>query len=116
MMKKHFSGLTLIILGTLVLLQSLGIYNFGLSLFPAFLIWIGLEMVWGSLFNHWHEPSVFGAVLGLGVAGFGLLRVLANLGYLVGFSVSDLVHLGWPLLLVAGGLSLMVGRRHWRWG
>ncbi|HYF95444.1 MAG TPA: hypothetical protein VD969_24805 [Symbiobacteriaceae bacterium] len=60
MTHKLFSGLTLIALGALTLLQVLGVSYFGLSLWPAVILWFGLEIVWGSLFESWHSPSLFG--------------------------------------------------------
>lgn len=115
MRHKLFSGLTLMVLGTLALLQTLGLYNFGLTLWPAVILWIGLQMVWGSLFHGWGRPSVFGAAIGLFVAGIGLVRILANAGVAAAMSVGDPLRVSWPLLIVALGLSLLVGRRHWRW-
>lgn len=113
MTHKQFSGLTLITLGSLALLQVLGMYNFGLTLWPAVILWLGLEMVWGSLFNPWHSPSVFGAALGLFVAGLGLVRILMNAGVVDFISTGDMVRIGWPALLVMLGLSLLIGRRRW---
>lgn len=115
MTHKHLTGLTLIALGTLALLQMLDMYNFGLTLWPALVVWIGLEIVWGSLFDQRHSPFIFGAALGLFVAGLGLVRILANAGLPIALSTSEMLRLGWPSLLIAVGLSLMFGRSHWRW-
>ncbi|HWI52579.1 MAG TPA: hypothetical protein VNT01_10615 [Symbiobacteriaceae bacterium] len=111
-MHKQFSGLTMMVLGTLALLQVLGVGYFGLAFWPCVVLWIGLEIVWGSLFDNWHGPSVFGAALGLLVAGWGLVQILANTGMPVAMNVGELIRVGWPVLLVALGLSLLFRRRH----
>ena len=111
MVHKQFSGLTLIVLGTLALLQMTGYYYFGLALWPAILLYVGLEIVWGSLFSPWHGPSLFGAALGLFVGGWGLAQILANVGIVTVVSAGDIVRLGWPVLVVALGLSLLFRRR-----
>lgn len=115
MMHKQFSGLTLTVLGTLALLQALGVYYFGLAFWPAILLWIGLEIFWGSLLGKWHRPSVAGAAVGLLVAGLGLTQILANAGVAAAMSVGDLIRYGWPALLVIFGLTLLFrrGRCHW---
>lgn len=113
MMHKYFSGLSLMVLGTLALMQSLGFFYAGLTFWPALVLWIGLEIVWGSLFDHWHGPSLFGTALGLVVAGWGLTQILANAGLMAAVTVGELVRIGWPVLLVALGLSLLFGRRRW---
>lgn len=117
MMHKQFSGLTLTVLGTLALLQALNVYYFGLALWPTVLLWIGLEIVWGSLLNKWRRPSVAGAALGLLVAGLGLTQILANAGVAAAMSAGELIRYGWPALLVVFGLTLIFGRDrcHWRW-
>lgn len=112
---KQFTGMTLIVLGGLALLQTLNIANFGLSLWPALLVWIGLEIVWGSAFDHWHGPSLFGMALGLFVAGIGVVKMMANAGWAVSLSTGEIVRYGWPVLLVALGLSLLFRRRNWHW-
>jgi hypothetical protein len=113
---KQFSGITLVVLGSLTLLQVLGMYNFGLALWPVVLLWLGLEIVWGSLFDHWSHPSVFGTALGLFVAGIGLVKILANAGVAAALSTSDMLRYGWPVLLVALGLGLLFRRRdHFNW-
>jgi hypothetical protein len=115
MMHKQFSGLTLTVLGTLALLQVLDVYYFGLALWPAVLLWLGLEIVWGSLLNKWKRPSVVGAALGLFVAGLGLTQILANAGVAAAMTAGELIRFGWPVLLVVVGLSLLFrrGRCHW---
>lgn len=111
---RFFSGITLIGLGALALLQVMGIAYFGLTWWPAVLVWLGLEITWGSLFSRWHGPSLFGAALGLFVGGLGLVRILENLGLTAGISASEMVSIGWPVLIVALGLSLLFNRKR-RW-
>jgi lia operon protein LiaF len=110
MVHKQFSGITLVVLGSLTLLQVLGMYNFGLALWPVILLWLGLEIVWGSLFDHWSHPSVFGTALGLFIASIGLVKILANAGWAVAMTTGDLLRYGWPVLLVALGLGLLFRR------
>lgn len=111
-MHKYFSGITLITLGTLAFLQTLGLYNFGLEFWPAVVTYIGLEMIYGSLFDG-RRPSVIGAAIGLVVGGWGLTKILANLGLWAGaYSMGEWFALTWPFLLVMLGLSLLFGRRH----
>lgn len=114
MTHKVFSGLTLTVLGTLSLLQGLGVFYFGLTLWPAVLLWLGLEIVWGSLFDHWHGPSIIGTGLGLFLAGIGLTDILGNAGvpFLTAF---ELGRVFWPLMLVALGLSLLFRQRFLHW-
>lgn len=114
MTHQRLSGITLILLGSLALAQGLGIFNAGLTLWPAVLLWIGLEIVWSSLFDHGCGPTGFGTLLGLFVAAIGLVDILANAGvpFLFAFELSRAF---WPLALVALGLSLLFGRRRSRW-
>ncbi len=115
-MKKYFSGITLIALGTLLFLQSAGIYYFGLTLWPTVVLWLGLEMIWGSLLHGHHghhRPSLFGAGLGAVVGGWGLTHILANGGFTAAYTVREWFQLTWPVLLVTLGISLLFGRRHW---
>ncbi|HWI62135.1 MAG TPA: hypothetical protein VNT75_09880 [Symbiobacteriaceae bacterium] len=113
MMHKKFSGLALMVLGTLALLQVLGIYYFGLTFWPTVVLWIGLEIVFSSLFEDFHGPSIFGAAIGLVTAGWGLVQILSNLGVMAAISIGQMISIGWPILLVALGLSLLF-RRTWR--
>lgn len=113
MVHRIFSGLTLMALGTMALLQVMGLYYFGLTFWPTVLVWIGLEITWGSLFDDWHGPQMVGAALGLFVGGFGLLKILENLGLATAMSVGEMARVGWPVLVVALGLSLLFRRpRH----
>lgn len=112
MTHKQFSGMILTVLGTLALVQVLGIFHLGLAFWPALLLYLGLEIVWGSLRNRWHRRSASGAVLGAFVAALGLTQILGNAG--VG-AAGELMRMIWPVLLVVFGLCLLVGRKSWCW-
>lgn len=114
-MHSKLTGLTLVLLGTLAVLQTLGVYNFGLTFWPAVLLWIGLEMVWGSLCNHHHGGTGFGVVLGLWVGSLGLLPILSSAGLDLNLTTADIIRGSWPLLLVGVGVSLLFSRRNWQW-
>jgi hypothetical protein len=82
---------------------------------PVILILVGLGLLLyrgvNLLRKHaqasWDERDLFWPVL---FAGFGVLWLLVNLKYLPLDNIGVLVSL-WPVLLVAAGLDLMVGRR-----
>jgi hypothetical protein len=115
MTHKKLSGLTLTVLGALALLQVIGVYNFGLAFWPVVILYVGLEIVWGSLFSRHHGPSLLGAALGFGVGALGLVPILANAGVAPFLSYGQLLRLGWPVLLIALGVALLFGPRRWRW-
>lgn len=98
---------------------------------PLFLIAIGVMFlldntgflsgdVWGLVWRFWPLLFIVGGLDGLwkgeGVAGslfwlgVGVIFLLANLGYL-NISVLDMIFRFWPVLLVAIGLDLIIGRR-----
>jgi hypothetical protein len=97
--------LFLIALGVLFLLRNVGaitgdMWDLVVRLWPVLLIGIGLD----SLFK---REGLAGSVFWLALGG---VLLLANLGVLA-FSVwSVLINL-WPLLLIAIGLDLVLGRR-----
>lgn len=105
-MKRQFWGLMLIVFGTLALLQSTGSFYFGLSFWPVVLMIAGLSILWGSF----RSTSWFGLALGLWLTGMGLVDVLHANG-LTELTRGDVVSSGWPLVLVAIGLSMIFGRR-----
>ncbi len=107
-MKSRLWGLILLVLGILVLLQVLEIYNFGLAFWPVVLLLIGFAILWESIskgFNFW-----FLLGLGLWVGGIGLFDILFNAG-VTDLSGGDIARYGWPLILVAIGLSILIGDR-----
>lgn len=98
---------------------------------PLFLIAIGVMFlldnagfltgdVWGLVWRFWPLLFIVGGLDGLwkgeGIAGslfwlgVGVIFLLANLNYL-NISVMDVIFRFWPVLLVAIGLDLIIGRR-----
>jgi hypothetical protein len=111
-----FTGLTFVVIGTLALLQVLGVYNFGLALWPVLVLWLGLEIVAGSLWGHRHHHggSWFGVALGLVIGAIGLVPILANAGVPVYLTTGEIIRHSWPFFVVGIGLSMLFGRRS-RW-
>ncbi len=108
MMKRTFWGIALIALGVLALLQGMGAYNFGLSFWPAVLTLIGLSIAWSS-FSRRRGPQWFGLALGLWLGSMGLFDILNDAG-LTMISGGDIARNGWPILLIAIGVSVVFGR------
>jgi lia operon protein LiaF len=110
-MKRTVGGVILIALGVMATLQSMQIYNFGLAFWPAVLVLVGGSMIWSS-FRH---TSWFGLALGLYLGGIGLLDILSRAG-VTPYTGHDMAAKGWPLILVAVGLSVLFGKKTWwRW-
>lgn len=85
---------------------------------PALLILAGAVMLISRAYRlvahkaglSWEDRDLFWPVL---IIGFGLLWVLVNLGQLPFENISALFGL-WPLLLIAAGVDVLLGRR-WPW-
>lgn len=107
-MKHRIWGLALLVLGVLALLQGIGIYNFGLAFWPVILVLAGGLLVWGSFYNGRSLWILLG--LGMWVGGIGLFEILANAG-VAAVAGEQIFRHGWPILLVALGVSLIFGRR-----
>lgn len=107
-MKQRIWGLILLVLGILVLLQVTGVYNFGLAFWPVVLLLLGITILWESISIGITSWFLLG--LGLWVGGIGLFGILSNAG-VTELSGSDLARYGWPLVLVAIGLSILIGDR-----
>lgn len=107
-MKQKIWGLILLALGILVLLQVTEVFNFGLAFWPVLLLLIGVTILWESLSHRITSWFLLG--LGLWVGGIGLFGILANAGATV-LDGSDIARYGWPLILVAIGLSILIGDR-----
>ncbi len=107
-MERRLWGLLLLVVGVTALLQGIGVFYFGLSFWPVVLVLLGVALIWGS-FSNW-VISWFLMGLGLWVGGIGLFDILSNAGVttIVG---GDIVRHGWPVLLVALGVSIMIGDR-----
>jgi predicted membrane protein len=52
-MKRQIWGVILLLLGILVLLQVIGVYNFGLAFWPVVLTAAGVVIIWESLSFGW---------------------------------------------------------------
>jgi lia operon protein LiaF len=106
-MKFRIWGLTLMGLGVLALLQGIGVYNFGLAFWPVVLVLAGGALIWGSLNRGGAQWVLLG--LGLWAGGIGLFEILANAGVTL-ITGQQIFRHGWPILLVALGISLIFGR------
>ncbi len=108
-MKKQLWGLIFLVLGVLVLLQVLEVFMFGLAFWPIVLLLLGIVIL--------SESISFGLIswitlgLGLWVGGIGLFGILSNAGA-TDISGSEIARFGWPLILVAIGLSILLGDRN----
>jgi len=100
-----FGPLLLIALGILFLLNNAGVlagdlWSMVIQYWPVILIVIGLD-------NLYQREGLVGATF---MIGLGVVFLLANLGYL-NVDIWRLVFNLWPLILVAIGLDLVLGRR-----
>jgi len=106
-MKRQFWGVVFTAVGLMALLQMLNVMNFGLSFWPVVLTVAGLAILWSSF----RKVSFFGLALGLWVAGMGLADILVGAGAdTAGITGRTIAANGWPLLLVAIGVSLVFGK------
>jgi lia operon protein LiaF len=124
MLKRQFWGVVITLVGVLALLQVLGL-NFGLQFWPVVLVLVGLSILLPSI----RKLSWFGMALGAWVGGIGLFDILYAADA-APFAGNVIAKAGWPLLLVAIGVSVLFGRksvrfmyrrddrrgREWRWG
>jgi lia operon protein LiaF len=110
MLKRQFWGVVITIVGVLALLQVLNLFNFGLSFGPVALTLAGLAILWSSF----RKVSWFGLALGLWVGGIGLFEILNNAG-LSPVDGGMIARAGWPILLVAIGVSVLFGKSSLRW-
>jgi len=107
-MKRQIWGVILLLLGILVLLQVIEVFNFGLAFWPVVLLLIGVVIIWESLSFGWTSWVLLG--LGLWVGAIGLFSILKN-AEIVAIGGGDIARYGWPLILVAIGLSILLGDR-----
>ena len=109
-MKRQLWGMLFLTLGVLVLLQVAFGIELGLSFWPVLMLFGGASILFwaiGSGFGSWF---IFG--IGLWIGSIGLFGILANAG--VGtISGSEIARFGWPILLIAIGLSIMIGDHFW---
>ena len=104
-----FFPLILVAIGVLILLRNIGglsgdVWDYVLGFWPVILIAIGLD----SLYR---REGAAGAVFWIGL---GVVFLLSNLG-LFAWNVWDVILNLWPVLLIAIGLDLAIGRRS-TWG
>ena len=103
-----FGPLLLIAAGIILFLNNLGqlpgtTWDVVVRLWPLLLIVAGLD-------GFWRGDGYAGATV---LTGLGVIFLLGNLGYMT-FTASDLILRLWPVLLVAVGLDILVGRnRPW---
>jgi hypothetical protein len=100
-----FFPLLLIAIGVFFFLNNFGIvqstsWNLILRLWPVLLIVGGLD-------NLYRRDGIVGPIFSVGI---GIIFLLSNLGYLV-LSTLDIIIRFWPVLLLAWGFDLIVGRR-----
>jgi len=100
-----FWPLLLITLGIILLLDNVGVlrgdtWTTIVSLWPVLLIVIGLDGIY-------KREGLVGATF---LIGLGVIFLLANFGYLA-VSVWRMVIYLWPVLLIAIGFDLVIGRR-----
>lgn len=105
--RSLFWPLTLILLGLVFLAYNLGLLNQDvwstlLDLWPLLLVLIGLD---GIL----NRSGVVGPSL---MIGLGLIFLLSNFGYLL-VDVWQMILSLWPVLLIAIGFDILIGRRSW---
>jgi len=103
--RSIFFPVILIILGIIFLLSNVGVLTDSvwenvLRLWPVLLIALGID---GIL----QRQSLVGPVF---LIGLGTVFLLANLGYLA-LNVWELIFRLWPILLIAIGLDIVIGRR-----
>jgi lia operon protein LiaF len=110
-MKRQFWGLIFTAVGIMALLQVMGIQEFGLAFWPVVLAMVGVAIL-GSSFR---RVSIFGLALGLWVGGIGVADILFNAGVnTAGITGGTIAANGWPIMLVATGVSLFFGKKSWR--
>lgn len=102
-----FFPLLLIAVGVIFLLDNFGAlegdaWSYIATFWPILLIVIGLDSIYRG-------EGIVGAAFMLGL---GVVFLLSNLGYL-DLNIWQLVLRLWPLLLVAIGIDLLIGRRSW---
>jgi Predicted membrane protein (DUF2154). len=105
--RRHgiFFPLLLIAVGVFFFLNNFGIvqsssWNLILRLWPVILIVGGLD-------NLYRRDGIVGPIFSVGI---GVIFLLSNLGYLA-LSTLDIAIRFWPVLLLALGFDLIVGRR-----
>jgi hypothetical protein len=104
-----FFPLLLIVVGAALLLSNLGfvstsVWGTLISLWPVILIAWGLDSIWRG-------EGITGAVF---LLGLGVVFLLGNFGYLQ-LNPWQVLFTIWPVLLVAIGIDILIGRRRNAW-
>lgn len=107
MTKRGFWGLALVLVGVVLLVQEFGQIPMGLSFWPVVLTLVGGLMIRDAFQRR--RPSWFQLALGLWLGGMGLFNILSAAG-VTHITGGDIASKGWPVLLIAGGISAMFSR------
>ena len=105
-MRRSMTGLLLIVIGALFLLQIVGLAQ-AISLWAVILLLVGLSIAGSALRRR--RPDLFSLCLGLWIAAMGLFDILSQAGLSL-VTRGDVARMGWPVLLIALGLSMLLGR------
>lgn len=105
-MRRFAMGLLLIVVGGLLLMQTLGLAS-GFSFGSLVLILVGLSIAGDGLRGR--RTSLFSLALGLWLAAMGMFGILSRAGVTT-ITSGDVARMGWPILLICLGLSMLVGR------
>ncbi|MBP2017874.1 putative membrane protein [Symbiobacterium terraclitae] len=105
-MGRYAVGLLLIIMGGLFLMQTLGLAS-GISFGSLVLVFVGLVIAGDG--PRRRRFSLFSTGLGLWLAAIGLFNMLSRAG-ITTTTGGDILRVGWPLLLILLGLSMLLGR------
>jgi lia operon protein LiaF len=81
---------------------------FGIAFWPVVLLLLSVVILWESFSFGWNSWFLIG--LGLWVGGIGLFSILKNAG-ISSLGGGDIARYGWPVILVAIGLSILFGDR-----
>jgi hypothetical protein len=104
-----FFPILLVIVGVVLLLNNLKIIS-GSTLETLISLWPVLFIAWG-LDSIWRGEGLAGAIF---LLGLGTVFLLGNLGYLQ-LNPWYVLFTIWPVLLVAIGIDILIGRRRTWW-
>lgn len=104
-----FLPLFLVAAGVVFLLSNIGVLT-GFNWDMILRFWPVLLIV-GALDGLWRGESIAGSIFWLGA---GILFLLGNFGYLV-ISTWQIIFNFWPVLLIALGIDILIGRRAAAW-
>lgn len=107
-MKRIFWGLALVGLGVILTVERVMGIHLGLSFWSVVLTLVGGSIMWGSVRKG--SPSWLGLALGLYIGGIGLFDIL-HAAQVSLYDGGFVARNGWPVLLIAVGLSVIFGKR-----